>query len=304
MTEERISLTKSDRLAVAWRSTFLQGSWNYERMQNLGFAYAMIPAIKRLYKSKEDRAAALTRHLEFFNTHPYLASPILGVTLALEEERANGAAIDDTAVQGVKIGMMGPLAGIGDPVFWFTVRPILGALGASLAIAGNIMGPIIFFVVWNILRWGFLWYTQEFGYKAGSEITKDLSGGLLKDITKGASILGMFILAVLVERWVNVKFVLELPAKKLAEGAYINFPKGDVSGAKLQEILGQQAGGLSLTKEVPNTLQANLDSLVPGLMGLLLTFLCMYLLKKKVSPIILIVGLFVVGVVLHVLHIM
>ncbi len=72
--------------------------------------------------------------MEFFNTHPYVASPILGVTLALEEERANGAEIDDTAIQGVKIGMMGPLAGIGDPVFWFTVRPILGALALHCTI--------------------------------------------------------------------------------------------------------------------------------------------------------------------------
>ncbi|WP_312982650.1 PTS system mannose/fructose/sorbose family transporter subunit IID, partial [Leuconostoc falkenbergense] len=228
MAAEKIELTQKDRLSVAWRSQFLQGSWNYERMQNVGWAYAMIPAIKKLYKSKEDRASALKRHLEFFNTHPYVASPIIGVTLALEEERANGAPIDDTAIQGVKVGMMGPLAGIGDPVFWFTVRPILGALGASLAMSGNILGPILFFVLWNVIRMAFLWYTQEFGYKAGSAITQDLSGGLLKDITKGASILGMFILAVLVERWVSIKFVLELPAKKLAKGAYINFPNGPV----------------------------------------------------------------------------
>ncbi|WP_187331624.1 PTS system mannose/fructose/sorbose family transporter subunit IID, partial [Lactiplantibacillus plantarum] len=79
-----------------------------------------------------------------------------------------------------------------DPVFWFTVRPILGALGASLAMNGNILGPIIFFIAWNLIRMGFLWYTQEFGYKAGSRITEDLSGGILQDITKGASILGMF----------------------------------------------------------------------------------------------------------------
>ncbi|MFX3891430.1 PTS system mannose/fructose/sorbose family transporter subunit IID, partial [Streptococcus suis] len=108
-----------------WRSNLLQVSWNYESMQNLGWAYEMIPAIKKLYTKKEDQAAALESHLEFFNTHPYVASTILGVTLALVEERANGAEIDDTAIQGVKIGMMGTLAGIGDPVFWFTVRPIL-----------------------------------------------------------------------------------------------------------------------------------------------------------------------------------
>lgn len=142
---EKIQLSVKDRKAICWRSTFLQASWNFERMQNLGWAYTMVPAIKKLYTKKEDQIAALKRHMEFFNTHPYVAAPIVGVTLALEEERANGADIDDAAIQGVKIGMMGPLAGIGDPVFWFTVRPILGALGASLAVSGNILGPILFF---------------------------------------------------------------------------------------------------------------------------------------------------------------
>ncbi|GAB6885908.1 PTS system mannose/fructose/sorbose family transporter subunit IID [Streptococcus equinus] len=266
-------------------------------MQNLGWAYALIPAIKKLYTTKEDRAAALERHLEFFNTHPYVAAPIMGVTLALEEERANGAEIDDTAIQGVKIGMMGPLAGVGDPVFWFTVRPILGALGASLAMAGNIVGPLLFFFGWNIIRMAFLWYTQELGYRAGSEITKDLSGGIIQKITKGASILGMFILAVLVERWVSITFAVQLPSTKLSEGAYIEFPKGNVTGTELQGILGKVADGLSLSAEKTNTLQGQLDSLIPGLMGLLLTFLCMWLLKKKVSPITIIIALFVVGIV-------
>ncbi|ESV55543.1 PTS mannose transporter subunit IID [Streptococcus agalactiae LMG 14747] len=296
MTETQIKLTKADRQRVWWRSTFLQGSWNYERMQNMGWAYSLIPALKKLYTTKEDRAAALERHMEFFNTHPYVAAPILGVTMALEEEKANGTDIDDTAIQGVKIGMMGPLAGIGDPVFWFTVRPILGALGASLASAGNIMGPIIFFVAWNAIRMSFLWYTQEFGYKSGKEITKDMSGGILQDITKGASILGMFILAVLVQRWVSINFTVPLPSTQLAEGAYVEFPKGNVTGAELQGILGDALGGLSLTPEKVNTLQGQLDSLIPGLMGLILTFVCMWLLKKKVSPITMIVGLFALGI--------
>ncbi|MDU1930281.1 MAG: PTS system mannose/fructose/sorbose family transporter subunit IID [Streptococcus mitis] len=293
---EKLQLSKSDRKKVWWRSQFLQGSWNYERMQNLGWAYSLIPAIKKLYTTKEDQAAALERHLEFFNTHPYVAAPIMGVTLALEEERANGVEIDDAAIQGVKIGMMGPLAGIGDPVFWFTVRPILGALGASLAASGNLVGPLLFFFGWNAIRMAFLWYTQEFGYKAGSEITKDMSGGILKDITKGASILGMFILAVLVQRWVSINFTVNLPGKQLAEGAYISFPEGPVSGAELKGILGQALGGLSLDKIQPQTLQGQLNSLIPGLMGLLLTFLCMWLLKKKVSPITIILALFAVGI--------
>lgn len=297
---EKIQLTKRDRLAVAWRSTFIQGSWNYERMQNGGWAFSMIPAIKKLYKTKEEQVAALKRHLEFFNTHPYIASPILGVTLALEEERANGAAIDDVAIQGVKVGMMGPLAGVGDPVFWFTLRPMLGALGASLAMGGSILGPIIFFIAWNLVRWGFMWYTQEFGYKAGSKITDDLSGGLLQDITKGASILGMFVLAALVQRWVSITFQPVVSTVTLDDGAYIDWSALPAGGQGIQQAFEQYTSGLALSADRVTTLQDNLDSLIPGLAPLLLTFLCMWLLKKKVSPIVIILGLFVVGVVGHV----
>ncbi|CEE02329.1 putative membrane protein [Caldibacillus thermoamylovorans] len=301
---EQIKLSKKDRISIWWRSTFIQGSWNYERMQNGGWAFTMIPAIKKLYKTKEDRAAALQRHLEFFNTHPYVASPIIGVTLALEEERANGAPVDDVAIQGVKVGMMGPLAGIGDPVFWFTVKPILGALAASLAMTGNILGPILYFVLWNVIRMLFMWYTQEFGYKAGSRITDDLSGGLLQDITKGASILGMFILGSLVNRWVSVQFTPVVSEVKLDKGAYIDWDKLPSGAEGIRTALEQQAAGLSLSDVKVTTLQNNLDSLIPGLAGLLLTLLCMWLLKKKVSPIVMILGLFVVGIVFHLIHLM
>ncbi|NRE64113.1 PTS mannose/fructose/sorbose transporter family subunit IID [Enterococcus faecium] len=304
MAEERIQLSKKDRVSVWWRSTFLQGSWNYERMQNGGWAFSMIPAIKKLYKTKKDRAAALERHLEFFNTHPYVASPIIGVTLALEEERANGAPVDDVTIQGVKVGMMGPLAGIGDPVFWFTVKPILGALAASLAMSGNILGPIIYFLGWNIIRMAFMWYTQEFGYKAGSKITEDLSGGLLQDITKGASILGMFILGSLVNRWVSINFAPVVSTVKLDKGAYIDWNNLPSGAEGIKTALEQQAAGLSLSSEKVTTLQDNLNSLIPGLAALCLTLFCMWLLKKKVSPIVIILGLFVVGIVFHLIGLM
>ena len=299
-----IKLTKKDRFSIWWRSFFIQGSWNYERMQNGGWAFSLIPAIKKLYKTKEDRAAALTRHLEFFNTHPYVASPIIGVTLALEEDRANGAPVDDVTIQGVKVGMMGPLAGIGDPVFWFTVRPILGALGASLAMSGNILGPIIFFLGWNIIRMIFTWYTQEFGYKAGSRITEDLSGSLLQDVTKGASILGMFILGSLVNRWVSINFTPVISSVQLSKGAYIDWSSLPAGANGIKEALLQQAAGLSLTPDKVTTLQNNLDSLIPGLTGLLLTLLCMWLLKKKISPIIIILSLFVIGIIFHLIGLM
>ncbi len=302
---DKIQLSKKDRLSVAWRHQFLQGSWNYERMQNGGWCYSIIPAIKRLYSNKEDQISALKRHMEFYNTHPYVSAPVMGVTLALEEERANGAQVDDAAIQGVKVGMMGPLAGVGDPVFWYTVRPILGALGASMAMSGNIIGPLLFFVVWNVIRMAFLWYTQEFGYKVGTEITKDLSGGLLGKITSGASILGMFIIGALVQRWVSISFAPTVSTVQLSEGAYIDWSaisstaSSDGVGAAIQSALSQQASGLSLTDTTVTTLQQNLDSLIPGLAAVGLTLLCCWLLKKKVSPIVIIIALFVVGVAGH-----
>ena len=299
MAENKVQLTKSDRKKVCFRHQFLQGSWNYERMQNGGWCFAMIPAIKKLYTDKDDQIAALKRHLEFYNTHPYVSAPVIGVTLALEEERANGAPIDDVAIQGVKVGMMGPLAGVGDPAFWFTLRPILGALGASIALSGSIMGPLLFFFAWNIIRYAFLWYTQEFGYKVGSSIAKDLSGGLMGKVTEGASILGMFIIGSLVERWVSISFTPIVSQITQPEGAYIdwaNLPAGS-EGVKDALTMYNSVGATALDWVKTTTLQANLDQLIPGLAAVCLTLLVCKLLKKKVSPIVIILALFAVGIV-------
>ncbi|MEE1306635.1 MAG: PTS system mannose/fructose/sorbose family transporter subunit IID [Anaerovibrio sp.] len=304
MADNKITLSKSDRLMVCLRSTFWQASWNYERMQNGGYAFAMIPAIKKLYKEKADQIAALKRHMEFFNTHPYVASPIVGVTLALEQEKANGAAVDDAAIQGVKVGMMGPLAGIGDPVFWFTLRPILGAMCASIAMDGNMLGPIMFFLLWNILRFGFMWYTQEFGYKVGSQITENLSGNLLTNITRGASILGMFVLGALVQRWVSIKFAPVVSSIQLSKGAYIEWDQLPAGGEGIKTAIQQFSSGMALEPVKVTTLQNNLDALIPGLVPLLLTLLCMWLLKKGVSPIVIILALFAVGIGAHLIGLM
>ena len=286
-------------MAVAIRHQYLQGSWNYERMQNGGWAFSMIPAIKKLYPKKEDQIAALKRHLEFYNTHPYVSAPVIGVTLALEEGRANGEPIDDVAIQGVKVGMMGPLAGVGDPVFWFTVRPILGALGASLALGGSILGPILFFVLWNAIRLAFLWNTQEFGYKAGSSISSDLSGGMLGKVTEGASILGMFIIGALVERWVSISFTPIVSNIPQQAGAYIDWSSIPAGADGIHKALSlyAQLGPTGLEQMKVTTLQQNLDSLIPGLAAVGLTLLCCYLLKKKVSPIVIILALFAVGII-------
>lgn len=305
MAEKKVTLSKNDRISVWFRHQFLQGSWNYERMQNGGWCFSIIPAIKKLYPNKDDQISALKRHMEFYNTHPYVSSPVMGVVLALEEDRANGVAIDDATIQGVKVGMMGPLAGVGDPVFWYTVRPLLGALGASLAMGGSILGPILFFVLWNVIRLVFMWYTQEFGYKLGTSITQDLSGGLLGKVTEGASILGMFVIGSLVERWVSITFAPTVSEVSLSEGAYIDWEAiqatADSSGVAeaISSALSQQASGLSLTATQVTTLQNNLDDLIPGLAAVAVTLLCCWLLKKKVSPIVIIIGMFAVGILGH-----
>lgn len=298
-----IKLTKTDRFWVFWNSQFLQASWNYERMQNVGWAFALAPALKKLYKSKEDRAAALKRHLEFFNTHPYLAAPILGVEMSLEESRANGAPVTDQTIQGVKVGMMGPLAGVGDPVFWATARPILGAFTASFALSGSWLGPILFFVVWQIIRMGFLWFTQEMGYRQGEAITNDLSGGLLQKITVGASVLGMFIMGVLVPRWTTMNFPAVVSNVKVDKDAQVDFTPlvhaanhGTVSAGKIRDVISSINAGNSVTPTKTTTLGDIFDQLTPGLMPLLLTLLCVWLLRKKVSPIVIILALFVVGI--------
>ena len=268
MSEQKVTLTKSDILSTYFRSTFLLGSFNFERMQSMGFCVSMIPTIKRLYSKKEDQAAALKRHLEFFNTQPWVGSAIMGVTAAMEQERANGAKdVDDAAINGVKVGLMGPLAGVGDPIFWGTLRPVLAALGAGIALTGSILGPLLFFILINVIRAVTRWYGFKYGYEKGTEIVSDMGGGRLQKITQGASILGLFVMGSLVSKWTSINVPLELTHYK------------------------NQLG-----EEVVVTLQGVLNDLLPGLLALLLTFLCMYLLRKKVNAMVIIFGLFGVGI--------
>ncbi|WGE31713.1 PTS mannose transporter subunit IID [Actinobacillus genomosp. 2] len=264
---EKKQLTSADIRATYWRSTFLLGSFNFERMQSMGFCVSMIPTIKRLYSRKEDQAAALKRHLEFFNTQPWVGSAIMGVTAAMEQERANGAEIDDAAISGVKVGLMGPLAGVGDPIFWGTLRPVLAALGAGLAISGSLLGPLLFFIGINLCRALTRWYGFKYGYQKGTEIVSDMGGGRLQKVTQGASILGLFVMGSLVSKWTSINIPFELSRYKNAMG-----------------------------EEVVTTVQSVLNDLLPGLAALLLTFLCMWLLRKKVNAMYIIFGLFGVGI--------
>lgn len=314
MTEEnkKVKISKRDRMNVAWRLTFVQANWNYERMHNVGFAYTLAPLIKKLYKSKEGRKHALQRHLEFVNTHPYLHAPIMGVVMALEEEKANGAEIEDMAIQGVKIGMMGPLAGVGDPIFWGTLRPIIGAFAASLALSGSTMGPLLFFVLWNVIRLIFTWYTQELGYRSGNEITKDLEGGILQKLTTGASILGMFVMGVLVPRWTSMNFPLVISELENDAENIVDFQglaemanNNTVTVDKLRDITNSIMSGNPVNEMNVQTLGDVFNELLPGMMPLILTFVVLWLMRKKdVNPITLILAIFVLGIIMYSLGVM
>ena len=264
---EQRKITRSDLVSMFLRSNLQQASFNFERIHGLGFCYDMIPAIKRLYPVKEDQVAALRRHLVFFNTTPAVCGPVIGVTAAMEEARANGAEIDDGTINGIKVGLMGPLAGVGDPIFWGTVRPVFAALGAGIAMSGSLLGPLLFFILFNAVRLLTRYYGVAYGYRKGVDIVKDMGGGFLQKLTEGASILGLFVMGALVNKWTHV-----------------NIPM------VVSKITGSD-GQVHVT-----TVQTILDQLMPGLVPLLLTFACMWLLRKKVNPLWIIVGFFVIGI--------
>ncbi len=261
-------ITKTDINIALIRSTLLQGSWNFERMQALGFCYSIKPILNKLYKNnKKNKKKAFKRHLEFFNTHPYMIGPILGITIAMEEEKSNNSKIKSNSIRNIKIGLMGPLAGIGDPVFWGTIRPMLSAIGSGLAMNGSIIGPIFFFISFNIIRITTLYYGIHYGYKKGINIIKELNNNFLKKITEASSILGLFILGSLVNKWTKVKTPIIIT--KIIKN-------GKIFELKLQDIL---------------------DELMPGILPLILTISCMWLLNKKINPLILMIIILIIGII-------
>lgn len=261
-------LTKRDIFQTFIFENFQQASYNFERIHGLAFCVDMIPTIRRVYKTKEERADALKRHMVFFNVTPAVCGPIVGVSMALEQGKAQGEDIDAGTINSFKVGLMGPLAGVGDPIMWGTLRPILAALGASLALKGSWLGPILFFTIWNIVRLAIKWYGLQLGLQRGLALVKDISGNILQKLTEGATVMGLFVMGVLVTKWTTINVPVVVSKTKTP----------------------------GTGKLVTTTVQNILDQLCPGLLALGLTLLMMYLLRKKVNPIILIFALFGVGI--------
>lgn len=181
-----------------WRSFPLQGCFFYERMQNVGFAYQMIPALKKLYPDKEEAAAALKRHLAIFNTTPAIVTFITGAAIAMEEKfkRAKdaGEEVDEESVNAVKTALMGPLAGIGDSFFWGTFRIIGAGIGCSLAAQGSILGVILFLLIYNIPHLLVRFYGLKLGYKGGVTFLSGIQeGGIIGALSEVAKVLGLVV---------------------------------------------------------------------------------------------------------------
>ncbi|WP_198512546.1 PTS system mannose/fructose/sorbose family transporter subunit IID [Bacillus sp. mrc49] len=261
---ETAILTKKDLISTFFRSFFSMTSINYERYGSLGFCFAVIPALKRLYGDEEELKEAIVRHNEFFNCHPYTTNAIIGVTLALEEQRAQGKPITSETISSTKAALMGPLSGIGDSVFKATFMTIFAAIGAGLALEGNPIGPILFIVPNVLLNIISRYYGLIYGYRFGMNlILKMKDSDILNKFVQGATIVGLMVTGSMIVHFVQVGVAA----------------KWNYAG---KEII----------------LQELLDSILPGLLPLLLTLGFLWVLHKYKKAIYwLILFCFVVGLV-------
>lgn len=262
-------IEKKQLKGVFWRSFALQGAFNYERMQNVGYMYAMLPVIKKLYRNKEDQAAAITRHLEIFNTTPAVVPTIMGISAAMEEENANNPAFDVQSINAVKASLMGPLAGIGDSIFWGTVRIIAAGIGVSIAKDGNLFGPLLFLVLYNLPNLLVRIFGLKLGYQVGvNSLDRIQKEGLMDKIMAVATIVGLCVVGGMVATMLNITTPL----------------KWNISGAEI-------------------VVQDILDQILPKMLPLAFTF-GIYKLLKKASITKITIGIIIFGIAVHLIGIL
>lgn len=265
-TNSEKKLTKKD-VRKSWVRWFFHNMacYNYERFMGIGFLHSMVPVINKLYgDNPEEKKNAMMRHTAFFNTEPCCGSPIVGLTAAMEEKRANGAELDDEAINSVKTGLMGPISGIGDSVIQGVLVPLLLALAISIGSTGNVAGPILYIVLISAAVIGISYLGFMMGYNKGNTaIMNMLESGVINRVITGASIVGCVVLGALVANYVSLSTPLQIATE------------GD-----------------------PFVLQTQLfDVLVPKFLPLLLTLGCYKLLSKNVSSVMVMVIIIALGVV-------
>lgn len=234
----------------------LQWCWNYERMQAAGYAWAMVPVIKELYDTEEERCRNLERHMQFYNTHPGSSALIMGADVALEEN------YQPEVGDSLKVALMGPLAGIGDTIQGVLIAPTFNIIGASLASEGSwlsIVATTLPILILFIIRWPLF----NYGYKQGVNVINDVSGASTLDrLQVAASVLGLTVVG--------------------------GFVPSILSGLKIKDTflaneLKNEAGEVIST--TAGQIQAGLDAILPYMIPILATALCYWMIKvKKVTP--------------------
>lgn len=235
------------------RSFLLQGTWNYINGAGVGACYMMIPFIKKLYPNSEDkekRAEALKRGMSYFNITPALSTFPLSIASRMEEQNKITSDFNANSINALKASLMGPLSGIGDSLFWGTIRVIAAGIGISLAEQGNILGPILFLILYNIPNILTRWYGLKLGYNLGGDfIKKAYENGVISILTKSAGILGMIMVGAMIFSTVTLSTPL-------------SFTMGEMT-FKLQKVLNQ---------------------IMLGALPLGITLGCFVLIRKKISP--------------------
>lgn len=254
-------VTKQDLKKVYVRNLFgFQWGWNYEKMQGLGYAYSMMPVIKRLYESNPEKMkTALKTHLGFFNTTPAMSSLIIGANIGLEDEIGMD---DPEAIVGLKTGLMGPFAGVGDTLFIAIYRAIVFSIAAYMAQGGQAFGLIIPLITGSLV----LWVRYKFiliGFSQGRKIATEFASQM-KLFTEAAAILGLTVVGALIPSVIT--YTLD-----------ITYTMGEVT-LSIQEML---------------------DKILPGLIPLAIVTLSYWLLgKKKMNSTRLIFVLILLGMIL------
>ena len=234
-------LDKKTLNKMVWRSLNLQGSFNYERMQSGGWLYGILPGLEKIHgDNEEDLKISMGHNLEFFNTHPFLVTFVMGIVLSLEQQKA-----DIDMIRGVRVAAMGPLGGIGDAIFWFTLVPITAGITSQMAIDGWLAGPILFLLIFNAVQFGIRFWLMNWSYRLGSKAIELLTANA-KEFTRAASLLGVFVVGALTSNY----------------GA---------TAIKLQFENG----------ESPIIIQDILDGILPKLIPLTITLGLYFLIKKK-----------------------
>lgn len=266
-TVDKKNLLTSKEVNRAWLLWLFnnQACYNYERMMGIGFLHAMTPAFRKLYKDNKDlRIEAMQRHTSFFNCEPCLGSSIVGLVLAMEEQKALGAELDNDAITSIKTGLMGPLSGIGDTLIQGVILPLLIAFAVDFAKGGNWVIPLVFSLVMAIIVFGISRFGFLLGYRKGSDaILSMLENGVIKRLISAASIMGCMVLGALVVNFVTMKCGISSPQ---AEGSF-----------SMQEQL--------------------FDAILPSMLPLLLTLGCYKLLKAGKSSVLVMLVIIAIGVI-------